>query len=143
MLAVKYTRNIFLISVYISDILQQDICYVKVCLLKNWKQLFLSKLIPYLLVQEYGIYLFLFFTNIFTRYLQNIHEKKILYPLKYPAEKIWNLRNTHQKNSRPHEGTVAQLHKVHETHNGTRPTEFSTLLENYSKQKTYKGTFIS
>ena len=53
----------------------RKICYVKVCVLKNWKQLFLSKLILYLLGQEYEIY-FSFLTHIFTRYLQNFHEKK-------------------------------------------------------------------
>ena len=123
MLSVKYTRNISLISVYISYILQQDICYVKVCLLKNWKQLFLSTLIPYLLGQEYGIYLFLFLSYIFTRYLQIIHEKKILYPLKYPPEKIWNPRNTYPQEKfmvpRRHSGTIAQGPRDpqrHETH---------------------------
>ena len=82
MLAIKHTPNILLISVYVSSLLQQDICYVKVCVLKNWKQLFLGKLIPYLLGQEYGIYLLLFLTYIFTRYLRNIHKKKTLNPRK-------------------------------------------------------------
>ena len=31
MFAIKYTPNIFLISVYVSSLLQQDICSVKVC----------------------------------------------------------------------------------------------------------------
>ena len=79
-LAIKYTPNIFLISVYDSALLQQDICCVKVCVcvcvLKNWKQLFLSKLFLYLLGKGYSIY-FLFLTYVFTRYLQNIDEKKI------------------------------------------------------------------
>ena len=35
MLAVKYTLNIFLISVYVSSLFQQVICYIKVCVLKS------------------------------------------------------------------------------------------------------------
>ena len=69
MLAIKYTPNILLISVCASSLHQQDICYVKVRVLKNLKQLFLSKVIPDLLGQEHGIYLFLFLTYILTRYL--------------------------------------------------------------------------
>ena len=67
MLAIKYTPKILLISVCFSFQLQQDFCYAKVCGVENWKQLFLSKLIPYLLGQEYGVYLVLFLTYIFTR----------------------------------------------------------------------------
>ena len=119
------------------------------CVLKNWKQLFLGKLIPYLLGQEYGIYLFLFLTYIFTRYLRNIHKKKTLNPRKHPRGKVWthkiptrknfaptkyprekmrDPRNTHEKKLRPQEGTVTRWHETHETHNGKRLTEFSTLV---------------
>ena len=31
MLAIKYTPNIFLLSIYVSSLLQQDIRFVKVC----------------------------------------------------------------------------------------------------------------
>ena len=47
---------------------------------------FLNNLILYLLGQEYGIY-FSFLTYIFSRYLQNIHERKIG-PTKYLRKKI-------------------------------------------------------
>ena len=105
MLAIKCTSNIFLISVYVS--LQQDIWYVKMGVLKNWKQLFLSVTYSYLLGQEYGIYLFLFLAYIITRYLCNMHEKKFctheithkknIGPTKYPPEKILDPRNIHEK----------------------------------------------
>ena len=96
---------------------------------------FLSKLILYLLGQEYGIY-FSFLTYIFSRYLWNIYEKKFG-PTKYPPKKVSDPRNTHEKKFgstkyprkklRTHEGTVAQWYETHEAHDGTRPTEFSTL----------------
>ena len=72
MLAIKYTPNIFLIIVFVSSFLQQDM--LSVCVLKNWKQLFSSKLILYLVGQEHSIY-FSFLTRIFTRYLQNFRVK--------------------------------------------------------------------
>ena len=43
------------------------------------------------------------------------------------CDKVLDSRNTHKKKLRTHEGTVARWH---ETHDGTRPTEFSTLLRN-------------
>ena len=49
-----------------------------------------------------------------------IPTRKYLEPAKYPREKIFNPRNTH-------EGTMARWHQTHETHDGTRPTNFSTL----------------
>ena len=85
------------------------ICYVKAFVLKNWKQLFLSKLILYLLGQEYDIY-FSFLTYIFLRYLRNIHEKK-----------FWTHENTHEKKLWTHEGMVPRWHKAHETYDGTKP----------------------
>ena len=134
MLVIKYTPNIFLIRSTSSPSFSK-ICYVKlkVCVLKNWKQLFLSKLILYLLGQEYGIY-FSMVTYIFSRYLRNIHEKKFLDPRKYPPEKIWtheiitkkslrpslDPRNTHNKKLWTHEDTVPRWHGAHETHDGTR-----------------------
>ena len=71
------------------------------CVLKNWKQLFLGKLIPYLLGQEYGIYLFLFLTYIFTRYLRNMHKKKPLNPRKHPRGKVWTHKIPTRKNFAP------------------------------------------
>ena len=101
MLAIKYTPNILLIGVCVSSFFQQDICYVKVCVLKNWKGLFLSKLILYLLGQEHGLYSFLFLTYIFTRYVRNIHKKKILNPQGYPREKFGPTKYTREKISEP------------------------------------------
>ena len=45
--------------------------------------------------------------------------------MKYPRENILDPRNTHEKNFRTHEGTMARWHQ---THDGMRPTEFSTLI---------------
>ena len=53
--------------------------------------------------------------------------KKNFGPTKYPREKILDSRNTHEKNFWTHEGTVARWHETQETHDGTGPTEFSTL----------------
>ena len=63
-------------------------------------------------------------------------------PTKYPRQKTLDPRNTHEKKFGSHEinkrkyfgstkhpwGTVARWHEIHETHDGTRPTKFSTLL---------------
>ena len=134
MLDIKYTPNILLIGVCVSSFFQQDICYVKMCVLKNWKQLFLSKLILYLLGQEHGLYSFLFLTYIFTRYLRNIHKKKILNPQGYPREKfgptkytrekISEPRNTHEKKCGTHEIPTRKNYGLTKAqwHDGTRPT---------------------
>ena len=45
-----------------------------------------------------------------------ITTRKKFGPTKYPREKL-----------RTHEGTVARWYEAHETHDGTRPTKFSTL----------------
>ena len=49
-----------------------------------------------------------------------IPKRKNFRPTKYPREKILDPLNTH-------EGTVARLYEIHETHDSTRPTKFSTL----------------
>ena len=133
MLAIKQTPNILLIGVCVSSFFQQDICYVKVCVLKNWKGLFLSKLILYLLGKEHGLYSFLFLTYIFTRYLRNIHKKKILNPQGYPREKFGPTKYTREKISEPrntHEKKMWDPRNTHEKnygltkaqwHDGTRP----------------------
>ena len=98
MLAIKYTPNIFLLSIYVSSLLQQDIRFVKVCVCVCvcvcWKfgnnYFWVNLLCIYWgKRQEHGI-CFLFVTYIFTRYLQNIHEKK-----------VWTYENTHQKKFGP------------------------------------------
>ena len=66
---------------------------------------FLSKLILYLLGQEYGIY-FSFLTYIFSRYLQNIHEKNNG-PTKYLRKKISDPREK-ITDPRRHGGTMAR-----------------------------------
>ena len=43
--------------------------------------------------------------------------------------KYFGPRNTHGKNFRNHEGTLAQWNETYETHDDTRPTEFSTLVK--------------
>ena len=105
------------------------------------------------------MYFFLFFTKVYwksynlgpTEYPQekildtrNTHEKKFetheiptrkkLGHTIYPREKIWDLRNTHKKNFRTHEDTMARWYETHETHNGRRPTEFSTRANNELKK---------
>ena len=61
MLAIQCTPNIFLISAYVS--LQQDIWYVKVGVLKNWIQLFLS--VTYSVFIGAGVrYLFIFIPHL-------------------------------------------------------------------------------
>ena len=72
-----------------------------------------TQLIPYLLGEEGGIYIFLCLTHIFTTYLRNIHEKKNLGPENTHEKKFWtyeipkrkNLdpQNTHEKKLWTHE----------------------------------------
>ena len=126
MLAIKYTPNIFLISVYVSSLLQQDICYVKVYVLKNWKQLFLSKLMYWRGTYETSA----------RRILdpRNSHEKKIwtheiptknnFRPTKYPGEEIWNPRNTCEKKHWTHEISTRKNYGTTKAwwYDGTRPT---------------------
>ena len=95
-----------------------------------------------------------------------LHEmltRKNVGPTKYPREKIWNPRNTYEKifrtrkiptwkNFQPmkypwrHDGTVAQDPRDprwHETHDGTRPTNFSTLtLKSEDFTKTQKSRYV-
>ena len=72
----------------------------------------------------------------------NTHEKKFrtrkiptrlsFGPTKYPLEKILNPRNTHK-------GKMVRLHLTQDTHDGTRPTKFSTLFRNKGLGKTYNN----
>ena len=73
------------------------------------------------------------------KYLRNIHEKKFwsheistrknFELTRYPREEILDPQNTQEKKIRTHEGTVTPWHETHGTQDGTRPTEFSTLLK--------------
>ena len=138
MLPIKDTPKFFLISVYVSSLLYQDVCYIKVFLLKNWKQLFLSKLVPYLLGRS-TVFIYSYSSLIYLRgtYKKSIRKKiwihknthqKIFEPTKYPREKMWDPRNTHEEKLLTHEGTMTRWHEAIETYDGTRPTEFSTLV---------------
>ena len=132
--------------------LPQGICYVKVGVQRNWKQLLL-KLIPNQLGEKCGIYLFILVTYKFTSYTRNTHEKKFhtskrptrknFGPAKYPREKILGPRTDHKRNFCTHEistrksfgatknlweklldsrSTMTRWHEAHETYNGTWPT---------------------
>ena len=62
--------------------------------------------------------------------IHNVPNRKTFGPIKYPREKISDLQNTHKKNIIPiwtHNGKMARWHGTHESHDGTIPTEFSTL----------------
>ena len=72
--------------------LQHDICFVKVSVKRKWKQLFL---------EGCGIYLFLYFTDIFTNYPQKNHEKKILDPRNAHEKKDLDLQKLKRKNLGP------------------------------------------
>ena len=76
MLAIKNTFKFFLISFYVSSLLHQDVCYMKVFVLKHWKQLFLSKLIPYLLGRS-TVFLYSYSSLIYLRgtYKKSIRKK--------------------------------------------------------------------
>ena len=52
--------------------------------------------------------------------------------MKYLRKNILHSRNTHKKKLQTHEGTVTWWH---ETHVGTRPTEFSTIIFSYVKSE--------
>ena len=61
----------------------------------------------------------------FTKYPR----EKIRIPNKIEKrEKISNSRKTHEKSLWTQEGTVTWWHKTQETHDGTRPTEFSPFF---------------
>ena len=96
MLAIQCTPNIFLISAYVS--LQQDIWYVKLGLLKNWKQLFLS--VTYSVFIAAGVrYLFIFIPHLHNHEVPTKHAReKCLDPRKYLQEKFWTHEIPTRKN---------------------------------------------
>ena len=49
-------------------------------------------------------------------------------PMKIPTRKNLDPQYTHEKKLGTNEGTVARWQDAYETHNGTRSTEFSTLI---------------
>ena len=69
------------------------------------------------------IFLYYFFSCGKHQKITKLPSRENFEPTKYPREKIQDPRTTH-------EGTMARWHKTRETHDGTRPTKFSTLLGN-------------
>ena len=51
---------------------------------------------------------------------------------KVPRKNILNPRNTNEKIFWTHEGTMARWRSTHETHDGSRRTEFSTLVSDFA-----------
>ena len=117
--------------------LQQDICFVKVGVQRNWKQLVLS--VTYSICTEGGVWqLFIFILHLCILELptkhprekfldpQSTHEKKFwtheiptrknVGPTEYSQEKMLDPRNTNEKIFRIHECTMAQWYECHETH---------------------------
>ena len=93
--------------------------------MKNWKQLFSSKLILYLLWQEYTIY-FSFLTHILMRYLRNFHGKDFR-PMKILTRKNLDPRNTNEKKFQTHEIPTRKNYgptkaRWHDSMRPTRPT---------------------
>ena len=62
-------------------------------------------------------------------------------PTKYIQEKIWGPGSTHEKIFWAHESTMTRWHETHEIHDGTRPTEFSTLHKKLSV-KVFEDKFV-
>ena len=108
------------------------------CVLKNWKQLFLSKLILYLLRQEYIIY-FSFITSFITSFIspslliysQGTYEtstRKNFEPTKYPQKKfqtreILTRKKLGTTKARWHEGTkLTRLTMAGDQRNLAHPT---------------------
>ena len=59
--------------------------------------------------------------------IHNVPTRKTFGPIKYAQEKISDSRNTRKKKFWTHDGKMARSHGIHETHDGTIPTEFSIL----------------
>ena len=101
MLAIKYTLNIFLISVYVSSVFQHDICYVKMGVLKNWKRLFLS--VTYSAFTRAGVrHLFILIPVLYIHEVTTKHSReKIVHPRNTHEKKFWTHKNTHEKKFGP------------------------------------------
>ena len=129
MLLIKCTPNIFLISVYVF--LQQDIWYVKVGVLKNWKQLSLS--VTYSVFCIYwcrSSFFICFYSSLIwsrctdkTCTIKNFVLKKILtrknWTHKIPTRKNFGpTKHSREKylNPRRHSGTMARDPRGHQTH---------------------------
>ena len=86
MLAIKCTTNIFVISVYVSP-LQQDICYVRVGVLKNCKEFLLSV--------TYSVFIGAGVRGLFIIVPHLLYINEV--PTKHSREKNLDPRNTHRK----------------------------------------------
>ena len=71
--------------------------------------------------------------KIITFWTLEIPTRKNLEPTKYLPEKIWDPRNTHEKNFRTNEGTAARWYKTYETQDGTDPRNLAhSVLSTFS-----------
>ena len=101
MLAIKCTPNIFFISAYVSPpSFQQDIWYVKLGVLKNYKlfRIYWGRIRHLLILNPY-----LYIHEVLTKHpREKIWTRentfvKIFWPKKYPSENILDPRNTLEK----------------------------------------------
>ena len=138
MLAIKYTLNIFLISVYVSSVFQHDICYVKMGVLKNWKRLFLS--VTYSAFTRAGVWhLFILIPALYIHEVTTKHSReKIVHPRNTHEKKFWTHKNTHEKKfgttKHPREKTL-DPQNTHEKKFG--PTKYPTI-KNINPRNTHK-----
>ena len=71
--------------------------------------------------------------KIMTFWTLEMPTRKNLEPTKYLPEKIWDPRNTHEKNFRTNEGTTARWSKTYETQDGTDPRNLAhSVLSTFS-----------
>ena len=114
---------------------QQDICYcyVKVGVLRNWKQLFLS--VTYSVFIGAGVrYLFVLISHL------SIHEV----PTKHPRGKILDPRNIHEKKFWTHEITMRK-NLDPQRHGGTMaqdPQNLAYYIETREISTTWKSSFF-
>ena len=141
MLAIKCTPNIFLISVYVC--LKQDIWYVKVGVLKNWKQFFWS--VTYSVFTGTGVrYLFIFIPHLYNHIVPTKHAREKNFGLtKIPTRKKLDPRNTHRKKFWTHEIPTRKNLDPQNTHEKKLgPTKYprEKILSSW---KTYEKNFLN
>ena len=114
MLAIKYQPNIFLNSVYVPSIFNKIFSTLKwVC--RETCSVFLGTRVQHLFI--------LIYSRVTTK-----HPREKFWTHKIRTRKILDQWNTHEKKFCIHEGKMTRWHETHETHNGTRYTEFNTLF---------------
>ena len=134
MLAMKCTPNIFLISVYVC--LEQDIWYVKVGVLKNRKQFFLS--VTYSVFIGAGVrYLFIFISHLVNHKVPMKHAREKNFGLtKIPTRKKLDPRNTHEIPTRKN----LDSQNTHKKKSGPTKYPREKIL---SPRKTYEKKFLN